>query len=143
LRSALLLALLVAASEAYPCGICVEDKIAAVYDHAAVTRSLGAKNTVAFFAIEGPIPPGVAALRKIAAMASSAPGVDKDGVRISRDAASLSIAFDPRRTPLAKVQEILDRRLAANGLSLLAMRMMDTPGRPRRGAQALVPRIQE
>jgi hypothetical protein len=92
---ALLAAASVVASSAAARGVCVEDKSAAVYDHAAVTRALGAKNAVAFFAIEGAIPPSAAALRTIAAMAASAPGVDKDSVRVSRHAASLVIAFDP------------------------------------------------
>ena len=61
-------------------------------------------------------------------MAASAPGVDGDSVRISLESASLAVAFDPRRGNLAKVQESLDRALAAMGLSLLAMRVMDSPG---------------
>jgi hypothetical protein len=85
-------------------------------------------HTVVFFAIEDAIPPGATASRKIAAMAASVPGVDKDSVRISRETASLAVAFDPRRGHLANVQESLDRRLAAMGLSLLAMRVMDNPG---------------
>jgi len=129
MRSIVFAALLsAAASVAYACGVCVEDKVAAVYDHAAVTRALEAKSTVVFFAIDGTIPPGAAALRKIAALAASAPGVEKESVRISRDTASLAVAFDPRRGNLANVQESLDRRLAAMGLSLLAMRVMDSPG---------------
>jgi len=129
MRSLVCVALLsAAASTAYACGVCVEDKVAAVYDHAAVTRALEAKSTVVFFAINGAIPPGAAALRKITALAASATGVDKDSVRISREAASLAITFDPRRGNLAQVQESLDRRLAAMGLSLLAMRVMDSPG---------------
>jgi hypothetical protein len=102
--------------------------VAAVYDHAAVSRALEAKSTVVFFAIDGAIPPGAAASRKITALAASAPGVDKDSVRISREMASLAVSFDPRRGNLANVQESLDRRLAAMGLSLLAMRVMDSPG---------------
>jgi hypothetical protein len=35
-----------------------------------------------------------------------------------------AISFDPRRAELAKVQESLDLRLEAMGLSLLAMRIM-------------------
>jgi hypothetical protein len=128
MRSLILLALLAASSAANTCGVCVEDKVAAVYDHAAVTQALEAKRTIVFFAIDGAMPPGAAALRKITAMAASAPGVDKDSVRISRRAASLAIAFDPRRGDLTKVQEILDRRLAVMGLALLAMRVMDSPG---------------
>jgi hypothetical protein len=93
-----------------------------------VSRALEAKSTVVFFAIDGAIPPGAAASRKITALAASAPGVDKDSVRISREMASLAVSFDPRRGNLANVQESLDRRLAAMGLSLLAMRVMDSPG---------------
>jgi hypothetical protein len=47
------LALLLASSQALACGVCVEDKIAAVYDHAAVQKSLAAKRTVVFFHIDG------------------------------------------------------------------------------------------
>ena len=126
--AALLAATCAAASTASACGVCVEDKIAAVYDHAAVTRALEVNNTVVFFAIEGAIPAGAAALRKIAAIAASAPGVDKQSVRVSRDGASLAISFDPRRAELAKVQKTLDRSLGAMGLSLLAMREMSSPG---------------
>jgi len=132
LRSILLVALVAAASAAASiasaCGVSVEDKIAAVYDHAAVSRALEAKNVVTFFAIEGAIPQSAAGLRRIAALAASVPGVDKDSVRLSRDVASLAISFDPRRANLAKVQKLLDQKLAAMGLSLLAMRVMDRPG---------------
>jgi hypothetical protein len=124
----ILVALLAAAPIAYACGVCIEDKVAAVYDHVAVTRALEAKSTIVFFAIDGAIPPGAAALRKIAALAASAPGVDRDSVRISREAASLAVAFDPRRGNLATVLEVLDQRLAPMRLSLLAMRVMDSPG---------------
>jgi hypothetical protein len=128
MRSVILLALLAASSAVDACGVCVEDKVAAVYDHAAVTRALEAKGTVVFFAIEGAMPPGAAALRRIAALAASAPGVHKDSVRVSRESASLAVAFDPRRGNLANVQESLERKLATMGLSLLAMRIMDSPG---------------
>ena len=40
-----LFALLFASAPALACGVCVEDKIAAVYDHAAVQKSLAAKRT--------------------------------------------------------------------------------------------------
>jgi len=128
MRSALLLALLAASCAANACGVCVEDKVAAVYDHAAVTRALEARRTVVFFHIDGTIPPGAAALRKFSALAASAPGVDQDSVRISRETASLAVSFDPRRGNLAQVQESLDRRLASMKLTLLAIRVMDSPG---------------
>ena len=131
MRSFFRRALLVAISGApdtHACGVCVEDKIAAVYNHAAITRALQARHAIVFFAIEGVLPPGVAGLQKVAATAASVPGVDKKGVRISRHAASLAIEYDPQRADLAVVQKALDGRLAAMGLSLLAMRVMDSPG---------------
>jgi hypothetical protein len=54
--------------------------------------------------------------------------VDKDSVRVSMELASLAIVFDPRLTSLVQVQKALDRKLAVLGLSLLAMRTMDSPG---------------
>jgi hypothetical protein len=127
-RALIFVALLAAAPVVYACGVCVEDKIAAVYDHAAIRGALDARNTVVFFAIEGVIPPGAGTLRKIAAMAASGPAVRKDSVRISRDAAALALAYDPRRTNLAKVQQIIERKLGPMGLSLFALRVMDRPG---------------
>jgi hypothetical protein len=128
LRSALLAALLAASPAAYACGHCVEDKIAGVYDHAAVTRAIGAKHTVVFFAIDGALKPGQPMRMKIEKIAASVPGVDPGSARVSMELASLAIAFDPRRTNLAGVQKDLERKLAALRLSLLAMRIMDQPG---------------
>ncbi|MEA2424619.1 MAG: hypothetical protein QOH13_1029, partial [Thermoleophilaceae bacterium] len=99
-----------------------------VYDHAAVTRALEVKHAVVFFAIEGDMPRGDAVLRKITAKAASTAGVDRGSVRVSIDAAALAVSFDPRSANLAKVQNLLERRLASMGLSLLAMRVMDSPG---------------
>ena len=48
LRAAILSALLAAAGSAYACGVCVEDKMAAAYDHAIVTKALAQKHHVAF-----------------------------------------------------------------------------------------------
>jgi hypothetical protein len=38
------------------------------------------------------------------------------------------VSFDPRRGNLAEMQKSLDQRLAPMSLSLLAMRVMDSPG---------------
>ena len=107
------------------CGICVEDKIAAVYDHAIVTQALGRKHRVAFFLIDGPLVPGAGMRRAIEALAGSAHGVDKGSVRVSVEAASLSVAFDPQRVPFATVHRELDRKLSSKKLSLLPTRVMD------------------
>jgi len=116
-------------AKAWACGYCVEDKIAAVYEHAAVSRSLAGGRTVVFFAIDGELPPGAAASAKTRAriekLAAAVPGVEPGSVRVSVEAAALAIAYDPKRTGLAEVQKALERKLK---LPLLAMQVMDRPG---------------
>jgi hypothetical protein len=110
---------------ALACGVCVEDKVAAVYDHAAVTHALGAGRTVVFFAIDGDIKP---TQRLAIQKAASVRGVDAQSVRVSVELSSLALAFDPRRATLVQVQAEVERRLRPLGLSLLEMRLMDRPG---------------
>jgi hypothetical protein len=122
---AALLGLLFASSQALACGVCVEDKIAAVYDHAAMQKAFAAKRSVAFFHIDGKLVAGERTRRAIAGIARATPGVDAQSVRVSVELASLALAFDGRRTSLVKVQESLEGRLAAQGLSLLAMQVRE------------------
>jgi len=118
-----LLALLLASSRALACGVCVEDKIAAVYDHAVVQQALAAKHTVVFFAIDGKVVSDARTQRAISDMARATPGVDARSVRVSTELASIALAFDTLRTSLVKVQESLEKRLSTLGLSLLAMQV--------------------
>jgi hypothetical protein len=110
------------------CGVCVEDKVAAVYDHGAVSRALGAGHAVVFFAIDGPLKPGQPTRLSIEKGAASAPGVDAGSVRLSVELASVALAYDPRRTTLARVQTHVEQKIRPLGLSLLPMRVMDRPG---------------
>ena len=127
MRTSVLAVLLAASGAAQACGYCVEDKMAAAYDHAVVTRALGQKHNVAFFHIDGSLVPGEATKRALEALAESSTGVDRGSVRVSVGSASLSVAFDPRRTPLAVLQGELERRLAAKKLSLMLLQVMDRP----------------
>lgn len=79
-------ALLFLAGEAAACGYCVEDKIAATYDHAVVTRALERGQHLAFFHVEGP-EPRPEATRRALEDAASMSGVEKASVRISPDLA--------------------------------------------------------
>jgi hypothetical protein len=115
-------------AKAWACGYCVEDKIAAVYDHAAVGRSIAAGRTVVFFAIDGELKHGASARARIEKLAAAVPGAEPGSVRVSAEAAALAIAYDPKRTSLAEVQKALELRFAAQRLTLLAMRVMDRPG---------------
>ena len=113
------------AGPALACGVCVEDKIAAVYDHAAVQKAVAEKRTVVFFAIDGKLIQGERSRLAIAAAARAAPGVDPSSVRVSTELASLALAYDPRRANLAQVEKALDATLGPMGLSLLTLQVRD------------------
>ena len=120
-------ALLALSQQALACGYCVEDKMAAVYDHAAITRALAQKHQVAFFHIDGALAPGAATKRALEGLANAASGVDRGTARVSLESAALSVAFDPQRTSVASLQAALERKLAASKNSLMLLQVMDRP----------------
>lgn len=115
------------ASIVLSCGYCIEDKIAAVYDHAVVTRAVAQKHQVAFFLIEGSIPQGDSTRRALEAISGSIPWVDKGTARVSVESSSLSVAFDPAHSSFATLEHALSRKLAVKGLSIAVLRIMDKP----------------
>jgi uncharacterized protein (DUF58 family) len=127
MRAALLVALLGCSPGALACGVCVEDKMAAVYDHAVVTAALGRKHHVAFFHVDGALVAGEATQRSLERAVQASAGADKGGVRVSVPSASLSVAFDPQRVPLVALHKDLERRLAAQKLSLMLMQVLERP----------------
>ena len=128
--SGLFAALLLAGADqaALACGYCVEDKIASTYDHAVVSRALGKKHHVVFFHINGPFAPGAGSKRALEAAAESVAGVDRGSIRVAVETLTLSLAFDPRQTSPVAVQSALEKKLAAKKLSLMPLRIMDSPG---------------
>ena len=127
LRAAVLTALIAVAGAAGACGVCVEDKMAAVYDHTVVTLALNQKHHVAFFHVDGNLVAGEATKHALEKAADDSPSADKGSVRISVESASLSVAFDPRRTTMAALQKDLERRLAAKKLSLMLLQVLEKP----------------
>jgi hypothetical protein len=114
-------------SMAFACGFCIEDKIAAVYDYAVVTRAFSQKHQVVFFAVEGKMAAGDEARRKVQALVESVVGIDRGSARLSAEPSALSAAFNPARTPFAAMERSLTRKLAAYGLSIAVLRIMDAP----------------
>lgn len=129
MRAAAIAGLLLAlhAPGALACGYCVEDKIASTYDHAVVTQALAKKHQVAYFHIDGSVVPGDATKHAIEAIVQSTAGVDRGSVRVAVDTLTVSFAFDPVRAPLATLQTTLDRKLRANNLALMPLRVIDSP----------------
>jgi len=115
MRAALLM-LALASGTAQACGYCVEDKIAAVYDHQVVTRAREAKHEVVFLHVDGK------ATRQSLEQAAYAAGADRGTVRVSSDLLTVSFALDPRRNSLGRVHPAMEKRL--KGVSLMPFEVM-------------------
>ena len=127
-RRAALAALLAAASGlGFACGFCIEDRVAAVYDHDVVEGAIAQRRHVAFFALEGPLPANEASRRAIVTALESA-GALPGTARVALENAACSVAYDPRRTSLAAFVKRANKPLAARGLALATLRMIDEGG---------------
>ena len=104
--------LLLAAFASLGCGYCLEDKVAAAYDHGVITKAVAAKHQVAFFHVEGAAQRG--ALEKVVYAA----GADRGSVRIATEQQALSFAFDPAKTPLGPMQSRIEK---AGGVTLMPL----------------------
>ena len=116
---------LAAASPAFGCGHCIEDRVAAVYDHGVIDKALDLHHRIAFFAIEGPLPADGESRRVIAKALTSAKGVDAPSLRVSVDSASLSLSYDGKRISSDQIMDALNRKLAARGLGVSLLKVMD------------------
>jgi hypothetical protein len=116
-------ALSLVAGQALACGYCLEDKIAATYDHAVVTKALNARHYVAFLHVDGAAPD-----RKVLEQAVySVPSVDRGTVRVSADLLTVSFAYDPARDTLGTIHARIEKRLAKQKLSLMPFQVMERP----------------
>lgn len=113
------------------CGHCVEDKVAATFDYAVLTRAAREGHVVVFTEIRGRAAGGGPALEAFIARALAATsGVDAGTSRVSLEPAAASFACDPsRRTPGALVAAV-NTRLAARALRLAVIKI-DPGVRPR------------
>jgi hypothetical protein len=108
--------LLALATGASACGACVEDKVAATYDHAVVQGAAAHGRVVVFCELKGPIQP--ATIRKAAA---GVRGLEPASVRISGNPGALSFVLDPaRQTPKAAVA-VLQQRLPTTRVSIVKL----------------------
>ena len=128
LRAALFASLATAAPLAMACGYCIEDRVAAVYDHRVVEAAVAGHRHVAFLAIEGAVVQGEASRRVVAAALESA-GTTPGTARVALDNGACSVAFDPARTSLAALVERGNRALRGKGMTLAALRVIDDGGK--------------
>ena len=116
-------ALLAVAGTALACGYCVEDKIAATYDHKVVTKALARRHRVVFLHVDA----GTAS-RQALERAAYAAGADKGSVRVSADLLTLSFAFDPARAPLGAIHARMEKALGSERVSLMPFQAIERLG---------------
>ena len=116
--------LLMITSSVMACGHCIEDKVAAVYDHAIVAKAVHEKHVVAFFGIEGPLVVNSASKQDIQKMLSSINGVDPNTSRISLETGSISFAYNPTLISYPALLDSLDRKLKAKKLSVFPLEVL-------------------
>lgn len=121
MRAAAFASGLLVAQAALACGYCVEDKIAAAYDHAVVVRAIDARHRVAFLSLEG-APHGSQA-RSLTRAVETIAGVDRGTARISLESGAVSFAYDPSR-PLSTIVDGVRRTFAAKGADVSLLRVV-------------------
>ncbi len=111
-RRALLVAgpglVLLVASPAWACGVCVEDKVAATYDHGVLQRASARGHLVVYCGVTGRT--DAARLRRAAAQVR---GLDRDSLRVSVEPAAVSFALDPAQQSARSAVAALQRGLPA------------------------------
>ena len=103
LLSMAVLAFAAAPMSAAACGVCIEDKMAATYDHAVITSAVNRGHAVVFAEMIGVSTGNAAQTRKIIQAFETIPGADRGSVRVPLNPAAISFAIDERKT---EVQDI-------------------------------------
>ena len=112
---------MLSASLASGCGVCVEDKMAATYDHEVFTRAMNRGHQVVFTDLSGP------ALRRtewhlFAWTVQSVRGVMKGSVRTSKSPMALSFEIDPKVTAAPAAIAQINRRMGKQPIRVSLIR---------------------
>jgi len=116
--------LLMSTSSVIACGHCIEDKVAAVYDHAIVVKAVHEKHVVAFFGIEGPLVVNNISKQEIQKIIGSINGVDPNTSRISLETGSISLAYNPTLLSYPALLDSLDKKLKVKKLSVFPLQVL-------------------
>lgn len=107
---------------AWSCGVCDEDKVAATYDHAVMSRAAAAGQTVVFVAVDSPVEARAFA-RRVATVAPGVRGVLRNSVRTAVAPVAFSFVLDPAvQTPASAVAEL--RRLLSADSELRILKIV-------------------
>lgn len=105
------------------CGICIEDKVAAVYEYAVVQQAMKDGRIVVFCELAGPFE--THALTEHARRAAQAlPGVDVASVRIANELPVISFTVDPARQKPDTAVDALRQRMAGDKIVPALLKIM-------------------
>jgi hypothetical protein len=119
-RAAALIAL---APAAWACGVCVEDKMAATYDHEVVVRAAAKGRAMVFCEIAGPLD-----VRQVRNAARNVRGIDAASVRVSSQPPAVSFALDAKQSPQAAVSAM--QRGIPSGTHVAVVKVIAPPDGP-------------
>ena len=122
--------LLIFPSSVMACGHCLEDKVAAVYDHIIITKAVSEKHLVAFFGIEGPFVINTASKQEMQKIMSSIDGVDPNTSRVSLETGSISLAFNPTFVSYPMLLKALEMKLQRKKLSIFPIDVISQMPKP-------------
>ena len=111
MRLACAVALLTVAQAAWACGYCVEDKVAATYDHAVVSRARERGDVVVFAQVSGAMDAASLTLKARQATARLK-DVDPGSIRVNETAATISFALRSRNQTPAEALAAAERAAA-------------------------------
>lgn len=120
---AAILAIGAAAPDAAACGACIEDKVAATFDYAVITKAAKRHHVVVFAEFAGDGGAAVA-LEPLRAAAARAPGVDPASVRASGAPQALSFALDPAVSTPQAALAVIERGTRGTKVKLTLLRTM-------------------
>ena len=120
-------ALAAACGSALACGVCIDDKVAAAYDHDVVQRAVKAGRQVVFVELSGPQEARALTASAKKAVASM-PGVDPGSIRASEDLPIISFVIEPTRQQANASVEALRASLVAEQVVPVLLRILPTGG---------------
>lgn len=103
------------------CGHCIEDKIAAVYDHASIVRAHAKKQSVVYFGFDSTVALNQVSAKEIKTQVQKIRGVDPDSVRVSLESGSLAVSYDPQRISYPQLMQTLERQHVAKKVTFFVL----------------------
>lgn len=112
----LLILVAISAQDVAACGACVEDKIAATYDHAVVEHAAAKGDVVVFCELEGPVE-----IHRLKAAVHRVKGLDAASVRIAEQPPALSFALDGARQSPENAVATLQRAVPDTHITIIRL----------------------